>query len=63
MRIRKPDDENATKSGIIAVAALNAEINAEEFARKEEEAKEAARIAEEERSGKKKDGEKKDENL
>ncbi len=63
VRIRKPDDEDATKQGIIAVAALNAEINAEELARKEEEAKEAARIAEEERSGKKQVGEKKDENL
>jgi len=63
VRIRKPDEEDATKSGIIAVAALNAEINAEELARKEEEAKEAARIAEAERSGKKKEGEKKDENL
>lgn len=62
VRIRKPDETDATKSGIIAVAALNAEINAEEWARREEEAKEAARIAEEERSGKKK-GEKKDENL
>ena len=62
VRIRKPDEEDATKSGIIAVAALNAELNAEEWERREEEAKEAARIAEEERSGKKK-GEKKDENL
>ncbi len=63
VRIRKPDDENPMKQGIIAVAALNAEINAEELERREEEAKEAARIAEEARSGKKKDGEKKDENL
>lgn len=53
VRIRTPENENATHSGIIAVAALNAEINAEEAARKEEEAKEAARIAEAERSKKK----------
>lgn len=63
VRIRKPNEEDATKQGIIAVTALNAEINAEEFARREEEAKEAARIAEAERSGKKQAGEKKDENL
>ena len=63
VRIRKPDATDTTKSGIIAVAALNAEINAEELERREEEAKEAARIAEEARSGKKKQGEKKDENL
>ncbi len=61
VRIRKPEEANDTRSGIIAVAALNAEINAEELERKEEEAKEAARIAEAERSGKK--GEKKDENI
>ncbi len=54
VRIRKPEDADATKAGVIAVAALNAEINAEELERREEAAKEAARIAEEERSGKKK---------
>ena len=53
VRIRKPDDEDKVHSGIIAVAAITAEIDAEEQARKEEEAKEAARIAEEERSKKK----------
>ena len=50
VRIREPESEDATHSGIIAVTALNAELNAE----KEERAKEAARIAEEKRSGKKK---------
>lgn len=49
VRIRVPETEDATHSGIIAVAALNAEINAEEAARREEAAKEAARIAEAER--------------
>lgn len=49
VRIREPENEDATHSGIIAVTALNAELNAE----KEERAKEAARIAEEKRSGKK----------
>ncbi len=63
VRIRKPEEEDTTKSGVIAVAALNAELNAEEWARREEEAKEAARIAEAERSGKKTTGDKKDENL
>ena len=63
VRIRKPDENDQTKTGIIALTALNAEINAEELERREEEAKEMARIAEEERSGKKKTGEKKDENL
>ncbi len=70
VRIRKPEETNETKSGIIAVAALNAELNAEEAEEKEAAAKEAARIAEEARSGKKnegktvvKEGDKKDENL
>ncbi len=57
VRIRPPEtEENAAKdahAGIIAVAALNAEINAEEAARKEEEAKAAAQRAEAERSKKK----------
>ena len=57
VRIRPPEtDENGAnnpRAGIIAVAALNAEINAEEAARKEEEAKMAAQIAEAERSKKK----------
>ena len=56
VRIRPPetDMENANDPhvGIIAVAALNAEINAEEAARKEEEAKAAAQRAEAERSKK-----------
>ena len=57
VRIRPPEEEETGKSansGIIAVAALNAEINAEEEAKKEERAKELARQAEEERSKKKK---------
>lgn len=49
VRIRPPESEDATHQGIIAVAALNAELNQEA----EERAKEAARIAEEERSKKK----------
>ncbi len=49
VRIRTPETEDTAHSGIIAVAALNAEINAEEAARREEKAKEAARIAEAER--------------
>ena len=53
VRIRVPETEDTTHSGIIAVAALNAEINAEELARKEEEAKAAAIKAEEERSKRK----------
>ena len=53
VRIRPPEEKASPKSGIIAVAALNAEINAEEEAAKEERAKEAARVAEEARSGKK----------
>lgn len=53
VRIRVPEEENAAHSGIIAVAALNAELRAEELEAKEEAAKEAARIAEAERSKKK----------
>ncbi|MBQ8322897.1 MAG: serine O-acetyltransferase [Clostridia bacterium] len=53
VRIRTPETEDATHAGIIAVAALNAEINAEEAERREEQAKEAARIAEAERNKKK----------
>ncbi|MBE7085721.1 MAG: serine O-acetyltransferase [Clostridiales bacterium] len=53
VRIRTPETEDATHTGIIAVAALNAEIDLEKKAADEERAKEAARIAEEERSGKK----------
>ena len=57
VRIRPPQDENTEThdphAGIIAVAALNAELSAEEKARAEEEAKEKARIAEAERSSKK----------
>lgn len=49
VRIRTPETTDATHSGIIAVTALNAEMNMEA----EERAKEAARIAEEQRSGKK----------
>ncbi len=56
VRIRPPETEGAAANdphaGIIAVAALNAEINAEEAARKEEEAKAAAQRAEAERSKK-----------
>ncbi len=53
VRIRTPEETDATRSGIIAVAAINAEINAEELERREEAAKEAARIEEEKRSKKK----------
>lgn len=57
VRIRPPEEEGGAakdaRAGIIAVAALNAEINAEEAARKEEEAKAAAERAEAERSKKK----------
>lgn len=49
VRIREPESEDATHTGIIAVAALNAEFNHEEALKKEERAKEAARIAEEQR--------------
>ena len=53
VRIRDPKDgHDETHSGIIAVTALNKEFNLEA----EERAKEAARLAEEERSGKKKEG-------
>ncbi len=61
VRIRKPDETDATHSGIIAVTALNKELSAEEEERREEEAKERARIAEEKRSGKTK--KKKTENI
>ena len=53
VRIRTPEETDPTHEGIIAVAALNAEINAEEKERREEAAKEAARLAEEERNKKK----------
>lgn len=53
VRIRTPQETDPTHEGIIAVAALNAEINAEEKERREEAAKEAARLAEEERNKKK----------
>ena len=53
VRIRVPEQEEKTHSGIIAVAALNAELNSEEWAKKEEEAIKAAQIAEEQRSKKK----------
>lgn len=53
VRIRTPEETDPTHEGIIAVAALNAEINAEEEERREEAAKEAARLAEEERNKKK----------
>ena len=53
VRIRPPESEGSIKEGIIAVKALNVEISAEEMERKEEQAKEAARIAEEKRNKKK----------
>ena len=53
VRVRPPEGEDKIHTGIIAVEALNAEIHAEELAKKEEEAKAAAKIAEEQRSGKK----------
>ena len=53
VRIRTPEETDPTHEGIIALAALNAEINAEEKERREEAAKEAARLAEEERNKKK----------
>ena len=53
VRIRTPESEDKIHEGIIAVEALNAEIHAEALAQKEEEAKAAAKIAEEQRSGKK----------
>ena len=55
VRIRPPESEDTIKEGIIAVKALNAELSAEDLERKEEQAKEAARIAEEQRSNKKKE--------
>ena len=62
VRIRTPETEEQTHSGIIAVAALNAEINAEEAERREEEAKKAAQEAEAKRS-KKKPSKKKEEKV
>ena len=64
VRIRPPEEEEH-KNGVIAVAALNAELSAEEQEQREERAKELARQAEEERSKKKKakGKEKKNENL
>lgn len=52
VRIREPEAEDTTHAGIIAVAAWQAEMRQEKFMEKEERAKEAARIAEEKRSGK-----------
>ena len=49
VRIRIPDQEPTPRDGIIAVAALNAEINAEQAAEKEELAKRLAEQAEEAR--------------
>lgn len=49
VRIRIPDQEPTAHDGIIAVAALNAEINAEQQAAKEEQAKQLAAQAENER--------------
>ncbi len=46
VRIRPPETENATQHGVAGIAALSYEL-------KEEQAKEAARIAEEERNKKK----------
>lgn len=64
VRIRPPEEEEH-KNGVIAVAALNAELSAEEQEQREERAKELARQAEEESSKKKKakGKEKKNENL
>ena len=56
VRIRTPETEDATHSGMVAVTALSLEA-------KEEQAKEAARLAEEQRSGKKTTGEETNENL
>ena len=53
VRIRPPQSEDKIHSGIIAVEALNAEIHAEELAKREEKAKADAEIAEQLRSGKK----------
>ena len=63
VRIRKPDETDAVRTGVIAVTALNKEIAVEELERKEEEAKALAKEAEEKRSGKIKETEKNDENL
>jgi serine O-acetyltransferase len=53
VRLRVPEQEDTPHSGIVAVAALNAELNEEEWAKKEEEAIKAAQVAEEQRSNKK----------
>ena len=53
VRLRVPEQEDKTHSGVVAVAALNAELNEEEWAKKEEEAIKAAQVAEEQRSNKK----------
>ena len=52
VRIREPESEDSTHAGIIAVTAL-AGLSHEEALKKEEQAKEAACIAEEQRSKKK----------
>ena len=51
VRIRTPESEDAIHQGIIATAA-RAEVVKEEFERREQEAKELAKIAEEQRHGK-----------
>ena len=51
VRIRTPESEDAIHQGIIATAA-RAEVVKEEFERREQEAKELAKIAEEKRHGK-----------
>ena len=51
VRIRTPESEDAIHQGIIATAA-RAEVVKEEFERREQEAKELAKIAEEQRQGK-----------
>ena len=53
VRLRVPEQEDKTHSGVVAVAALNAELNEKEWAKKEEEAIKAAQVAEEQRSNKK----------
>ena len=53
VRIRTPESEDAIHQGIIATAA-RAEVVKEEFERREQEAKELAKIAEEKRHGKSK---------
>ena len=51
VRIRTPESEDAIHQGIIATAA-RAEVVKEEFEHREQEAKELAKIAEEQRQGK-----------